>query len=171
MKHEIWCKDNLKLNGKIHYREAVRAIIFKENKVLMLFSSLNGDYKFPGGGIEKDETHKDALLRETLEETACNISINEKFMEINEYDEGQVEGFDVFNMLSIYYFASLIEKNNNIKIEDEHSIPVWIEVEEAYLKNLEISRRENSVKWIKRETYVLKQLKNIDCLKFKGYSG
>lgn len=158
MKHEIWCKDNLKLNGKIHYREAVRAVILEENKVLMLLSTLNGDYKFPGGGIEKGESHKFALLRETLEETACSILMNEKFIEINEYDEGQVEGFDVFHMFSTYYFASLIEKKDNIKIEDEHSIPVWVGVEEAYVHNLTISQRKNTVKWIKRETYVLEQI-------------
>ena len=31
---------------------------------LLVFSPVNGDFKFPGGGIEAGETHADALRRE-----------------------------------------------------------------------------------------------------------
>lgn len=33
-----------------------------------------GDYKFPGGGVEDDENHVIALIREFIEETGYTIS-------------------------------------------------------------------------------------------------
>lgn len=64
---EIFCKENLNLNGKIYYREAVRGIIMKGSEILLIYSEKNGDYKLPGGGIEEGETHKQALIREVQE--------------------------------------------------------------------------------------------------------
>ena len=52
---EIFCKENLKINGKIYYREAVRGIIMKGSEILLIYSEKNGDYKLPGGGIEEEE--------------------------------------------------------------------------------------------------------------------
>lgn len=37
--------------GKVNFREAVRAVIIKNNKILMV-NSKNKDYKFPGGGVK-----------------------------------------------------------------------------------------------------------------------
>ena len=49
--------------GKDHpilYRHAVRAIVLSKNEILMIKSN-DGDLKFPGGGIEKNESPVDAL--------------------------------------------------------------------------------------------------------------
>ena len=54
-------------------RNAVRAIIFKNNKIAMVKSDKEGYYKFPGGGMEKDESKIDTLIRETIEETGLSI--------------------------------------------------------------------------------------------------
>ena len=51
------------LGLKLNKRTAVRAIIFNENKLLMVKSNL-GDYKLPGGGVEKGESHEEAIKRE-----------------------------------------------------------------------------------------------------------
>jgi hypothetical protein len=61
---QIFHKPNLSLSGKTISREAVRAIILKGDQVLMVYSTLNGDYKFPGGGVKRDEAHATALQRE-----------------------------------------------------------------------------------------------------------
>ena len=53
--------------GKTILREAVRGVIFCEGKLLMVYSTVNGDYKFPGGGVDAGETHLDALRREISE--------------------------------------------------------------------------------------------------------
>ncbi len=48
-------------NSKIIARSAVRAIIIKENKILMVLLEKTNEYKFPGGGVEENETFEDAL--------------------------------------------------------------------------------------------------------------
>lgn len=62
LKEFIKDKD-LKLTGNNITREAVKGIIFRKNKILLIHSRVNNDYKFPGGGIEKNETHIDTNKR------------------------------------------------------------------------------------------------------------
>ena len=49
-------------------RTAVRGIIYDRDRLLMVQTRL-GDYKFPGGGVQENETHEEALKREIAEET------------------------------------------------------------------------------------------------------
>ena len=100
---EIFCRDNLNLNGKTYYREAVRAVIMDNNKILLIYSEKNGDYKLPGGGVEEGETYEEALIREVEEEAGVRVSINKELFRVMEYDEGQFDDCDLFKMLSIYY--------------------------------------------------------------------
>lgn len=57
---------------KTIHRHAVRAVILDEDRILMVQSN-KGDYKFPGGGIEKGESPEEALVREVLEETGYRV--------------------------------------------------------------------------------------------------
>ena len=53
---------------QIKKRTAIRGVIHYQNKLLMVRTK-EGDYKFPGGGMEEGETDKETLLREITEET------------------------------------------------------------------------------------------------------
>ena len=55
-------------------REAVRAIIVKDGKVALVKSLKENHYKFPGGGIESNESHIDTLIRETKEQLIDALS-------------------------------------------------------------------------------------------------
>jgi hypothetical protein len=57
----------------IYHREAVRAVVLKDKMLLMIHTN-KGDYKFPGGGIEEDESHEEALMRELKEESGYRTS-------------------------------------------------------------------------------------------------
>ena len=48
-------------------RTAARAVITHDGELLLL-RSRHGDYKFPGGGVEVDESAQGALIRELREE-------------------------------------------------------------------------------------------------------
>lgn len=78
---------------KINYREAVRAVIVQNNKILLAHSNM-GDYKFPGGGVDKNESHGEGLLREVAEETGyINCIMKDKMgvvieRYVDEYDDG-----------------------------------------------------------------------------------
>ena len=61
------------------YRNIVGGFIFSEdNKLLIGKSHKGGVYAnhwiIPGGGVEQDETHMQALVREILEETGLDIT-------------------------------------------------------------------------------------------------
>lgn len=56
-------------------REAARAVMFKDDKIALIYVSKNKYHKLPGGGIEEDENIQMALEREILEETGCEIEV------------------------------------------------------------------------------------------------
>lgn len=158
---EIFCRDNLNLNGKTYYREAVRAIIMDNNKILLIYSEKNGDYKLPGGGVEEGETYEEALIREVEEEAGVRVSINKELFRVMEYDEGQFDDCDLFKMLSIYYEAHVTKnlKQNLDSYEYEMGfIPKWVEISQAIEKNKEILNSGNFPRWTKRETLILENI-------------
>src|SRR5690554_1883720 len=108
---EINHEKQLNKNGKIITREAVRGIILNNEKVLMIFSSENGDYKFPGGGIEIGETKVQTLIREVQEECGALVSEIEKEVgKVIEYNKPLEKEYDVFKMTS-YYYICMVEEN------------------------------------------------------------
>jgi hypothetical protein len=46
---EIFRNPSLKIHGKTDHRSAVRAVVIHDRNLLMVHSTVNGDYKFPGG--------------------------------------------------------------------------------------------------------------------------
>lgn len=79
----------------------VGAVIIKDDKILCAQrgpkNRLPYKWEFPGGKIENNESPKDALKREIMEELNCSIKVNELIEHtIHEYDFGIVQ-------LSTYY--------------------------------------------------------------------
>ena len=54
-------------------RNSARSIIIADGKIAMIHSAKYDYYKFPGGGIEKDEDPVTAMMRETREEAGLVI--------------------------------------------------------------------------------------------------
>lgn len=165
---EIYHKENLDLNGKIITREAVRGIILKGKKVLMIFSSKNGDYKFPGGGVETGESYKETLRREIQEECGALVSqIERRIGKAIEYDRPIEKDYDVFKMTSYYYICKVEENycdQNLDQYEKELDFkPVWVDVDIAIENNKSImnSNSKEAPRWTKRDTFVLEQIKEI----------
>jgi len=151
-------------NSKIITRNAVRAIILKDDKILMVFLEKTNEYKFPGGGIEKNETNEEALKREVLEETGCNvIKIVKKIGIFTEYGIAKEGKNNIFKMISEYYAVNIDNNQIEQKLDNyEKELlfkPCWIEIEEAYKANKKIIDDNcSSTPWIKRETKVLEIL-------------
>ena len=88
--------------GNVNYREAVRAVIIKNNKILMVHS-INEDYKFPGGGIKRGENKIEALVREVEEETGYVCTkIIKKLGIVTEKSKDKYVHDIIFKMISYY---------------------------------------------------------------------
>ena len=163
---EIYREKDINLLGKQIYREAVRGIIKRGNKLLMIYSSKQGDYKFPGGGVNRGETYQEALIREVREECGARVtSICSDFGEIIEYAIPIEREFDVFKMTS-YYFICEVDPILEEQRLDEYEkklgfIPVWIDIDIAIKANIELinNKATDAPKWTQREVIVLKLIK------------
>ncbi len=82
-------------NGK---RIVARAITFIGDSVLLIerYRLDNGEmlhyFTIPGGGVEEGESYSEAAIRETKEETCCDIEIV-KTLEIEDYGDGMCHWF------------------------------------------------------------------------------
>jgi len=63
----------------------VRAVIIQNGKVLALERHKSGEHFwcFPGGGIERNESAKEALIRECLEEANIEVRVGKKIYHQN----------------------------------------------------------------------------------------
>ena len=100
-------------------------IVFNNEKVLVI-KQVNGDYGFPKGHIEKDETELDCAYRETLEETGVRVTIDPKYRFSVSY---------IVNNKSIktaVYFIAF-PKSDSIKIQEEELLDArWVDACEVY---------------------------------------
>ena len=162
--NEIFHKNDLDLHGLSVCRNAVRAVITKNNQILLVYSKTNDEYKFPGGGVKENETPEMALLREIDEEIGGTIvEVKGKIGTVIEYNTSQEETIDYFKMTSDYYEVVIEEHLHDQSLDDYEKelafIPKWTTIKEA----LEVNRKtmecsDKKTKWIQRETYVLNEL-------------
>ncbi|WP_456278667.1 NUDIX domain-containing protein [Bacillus sp. AK128] len=151
---------------KVKHREAVRAIILHDHKILLIQSN-KGDYKFPGGGLEDNENHLDALIREVSEETGyINCEVKKK---IGTYIERKLDEYEtdtLFQMSSYYYICQLTNKEKVEQQLDDYEqalqfTPVWVPLDSAVEQNESLIHESEMNGWIKRETLVLQKLKDM----------
>ena len=108
-------------------RQASRAIIVKDGKVLLTYETNTDVYMSPGGGIEPNETLEECCVRELREETGYIVKPIQRFVTVNEYC------FEI--MYASNYFICEITGESERKLtetEIEHgATPVWLDFEEA----------------------------------------
>jgi 8-oxo-dGTP pyrophosphatase MutT (NUDIX family) len=158
----IFKEDNYEDSWPMISREAARAVIMKDDRIALVHSITGGFYKFPGGGIEKGETHLDALVRETLEEVGLRIipaSVRELGM-IQELRKNW-DKYEIFDQRSYYYYADVENTLTNQSLDDyEMELGfelVWVELETAYSTNMGLIK-SSVEKFLPREAFVLKYL-------------
>ena len=163
---EIKRSQGIPREGATVYREAVRGIILKDDKLLMIRSSLRGDYKFPGGGCLDGETQQETLIREIREECGAVVTqIGAAFGKVTEYDHAEEPEFDVFKMTSFYYQCQVSQVFLHQILDDYEAVlgfePVWIKVDTAIQNNKTILNTQNyaEIFWLQRESYILEEFK------------
>ncbi len=145
----------------VRVRPSVRGIIIREEKIALVHSLLYDYYKFPGGGLEQNETVEEALIREVREETGLQVELES----IRPF--GRVRRLDAFDSMkfvqdSDYYLCdadpepvsqSLDEYENRERFTLE-----WVTWRDAVHVNRSRSHGPKSPVMIERENRVLELL-------------
>ena len=86
----------------------------------MVHSLLYDYYKFPGGGIEHDESNIDALIRETAEEAGLIVkkdSIKE-YGYVHRIQKSDHDDYSMFIQDNYYYLCDVENNRINQKLDD-----------------------------------------------------
>ena len=109
-------------------REACRAIVINDGKILMSYEAGTDQWFIPGGGVEEGETLSVCCRRETEEETGCIVEPGDHFLTINEF-------YEEWKFISHYFVCKLISQNGVVCLtEREKSDGLekrWIDPNEA----------------------------------------
>ncbi len=119
-------------------RLIARTIVFHDDSLLLIrrHNSQGKYYTLPGGGIEPGETETQAAVRETLEETSIQVTIDRKVYQDASPKFGN----------TVYYAATYIggepaiqpgaiEESLNAQGDEEYE-PLWLHVSELAKVNL-----------------------------------
>ena len=164
-KEIIFHKKNLDLSQKTREITAVRGIIKRNDQFLFIYSAAMGDYMFPGGGVEKGESHKEALKREIKEECGiANIVIKDKIGYTIEYNSNDKESYKILKIKSYYYLVETEDDIGELDLEDYEEkfqlSPTWVKLKRALSANQQALQNDNkTLFWTKREMIVLKHIK------------
>lgn len=148
-------------NGTVFRRTAVRGIIQRDGRYLMIHGMKYGDYKFPGGGRHVDEELIDTLVREVQEETGYHVvsKTADPYMKVTERRKGDPD--DMMEMISWYYLCDVEAEpgtRNLDEYEEEYDYRVeWMNLEEAIAANARVEELD-AVPWVVRENKVIRQV-------------
>lgn len=146
-------------------RAAVRAVILRGGDLLMVHSTVAGDYKFPGGGLEQGESPVDAVVREVSEECGRTVTrVGDAILVAVEHRKALEPGA-IFRMESTYHPCDVSDEVHAQRLdayEQELAFePVWVPIEEAIDVNQRIIATGSAQTWVTRETAVLRALRDL----------
>jgi 8-oxo-dGTP pyrophosphatase MutT (NUDIX family) len=150
--------------AEVVHRSAVRAVIRRGDRLLMVHGAVAGDYKFPGGGLEPGESPLEALVREVSEECGRSVTrVGEVIVVAVEHRRAREPG-TVFRMESAYHRCEVGDTVHGQSLDTyEHELgftPVWVRLEEAIEVNERVIMGGSAQRWVIRETQVLHALRD-----------
>ena len=120
--------------------EVVAAIIEHDGKYLATqrgYGDYKGQWEFPGGKIEPEESHHEALVREIREELRMGIGVD-RLLCTTEYD------YPAFHLTMHCYLCHITEGTPQLT---EHLAARWLAPEELF-----------SVQWLPADVEVMRAL-------------
>lgn len=143
-------------------RLATRAIVLKEDKILLLYTARYDDYTLPGGGVDADEDIISGFKRELQEETgAKNIRNINEFGLYEEMRPWYKDDFEIMEMKS-YCFSCQIDDQLGETNFEEYEIKngmrvVWLPISDAIKHNENVIAKSNKKGMsVERELFLLK---------------
>lgn len=146
-------------NMPVFEKNAVRAII-KKNGLFAMQLGCSGEYKIPGGTVEKGESFEQALLREVKEETGLFIK-PDSIIELGEIEEIRQDRFSEnrkYICHSFYYRCEVWEDvHETDRTVQEINLGYhleWASIQQIYSSNLRLQKET----WEMRDTLFFKLL-------------
>ena len=141
-----------------YIRIGCRAIIIKDNKILLSHEKNTGVYLTPGGGLESGESLEECVMREVCEETGYTVKVIRPFVKVNEH-------FFAKLFVNNYFVCEITGKGEQALTENEviHGVePEWVELERALavFGSYECVDNEELAAQYKREFTVLNKFMN-----------
>ncbi len=145
-------------------RNSARSVIIRGRTIALVHSLKFDYYKFPGGGIERGESLKDAVIRETLEESGLTV-IPESIREygyVHRIQKSTYNDSECFVQDNFYYLCSVEDGRVPQKLDDyearERFTLEFVEPEAAIAVNRKPNHGPKDRNMIEREARVLEML-------------
>lgn len=145
-------------------RPSVRGVIISDRKIAMVYSQKHDYYKFPGGGIEKNENKLSALKRELLEETGLTLNENsvKELGSVLRIQKSRFVENEIFEQENFYYLCEVYDSISNQKLDkyelDEGFTLEYVSPEHAIAVNRTHLHDDYDEMLIEREARVLEYL-------------
>lgn len=162
-------KKDYKKDGTIFSRPSVRAIVIKGDKIAVVHSKKYNYYKIPGGGLEIDESHVEALIREAREEAGLIIKREtiKEYGYVHRIQKSTTGDVDIFIQDNYYYLCEaedyLVDQElDDYEYEEDFSFSF-----EHYQKVIDCNR--NIFHGPKDKNMIEREARIIELLKKEGY--
>ena len=153
------------LNGVAFIRHSARCINIKNGLVAMVHSIKYDYYKFPGGGIEEDESVENAMIRETLEEAGL-VVVPESVKEygyVHRIQKSDHDDADYFVQDNYYFLCDVEDSIHSQDLDDyeadERFTLEYVEPDKAIFVNRNADHGSKDQTMLEREARVLEMLK------------
>lgn len=150
-------------NSPLYIRPSVRGIVIQNGKIAMVHSLKYDYYKFPGGGIEGEESQIETLIREMKEEAGLTVKPDtiREFGVVRRKQKAPLYG-DTFVQDNYYYLCEVEARIESQILDDyeqeERFTLEFVEPQQVIDINRNVDHGPKDQAMIEREARVLEVL-------------
>ncbi|MDK1287141.1 NUDIX hydrolase [Pseudoalteromonas umbrosa] len=152
------------LPGSHFIRHAARAIVTKDQEILLLYTARYDDYTLPGGGVDEGEDMEAALSRELLEETgAKSVTQIKPYGIYEEFQRWHKPEFDNVHIISHCFIVEICGHFTAPQMEAYEQAngmrPVWMPIQDAIAHNRDtLANSDKKGQSVQRELTILENI-------------
>ena len=132
---------------------SARGIVIHNNKVLLIYREKNGQvyYSIPGGKTEENETLEQTVLREVLEETCIEVTVDKLIGEYKGSEKDKIQYIYLCNYVKGEpKLGDSVEREAMAKDPTNYYNPLWVDINEALELTIKPSYAESAFKDVLR---------------------
>lgn len=155
------------------YRKNCEGYFLYKNDLVLARDTKIGYIEFPGGGVDKEETPKQAVIRETFEETGAKLSqvklVDKLYIDWDKNwakSEKQKKRYKIYRGEEMYFFVGKVTNISEPEGDLKNDDPAWqanplMQIEDV-LENIkkEICTSGSLEKYHQNQLYYVSKLKN-----------